>query len=211
VLVAMSGGPRRRSRIAGRAQQRIDYTLDRLRRAGYVRTVRSLGSAGSSDPLYEIADDYLAFWFAVLRDDADLVEGGQGAAVKKRMVGNWQCHVGNVFERECRAHALRLVKSGALPDDTIVGRWWKDEKVEIDVLGLRGDSPVLIGECRWQDKAFSQRDLAELRRKAAWLPVTEDLRLAFWSRGGPQMAHPDVWSFGPQDLVGQGQGSRPGD
>jgi uncharacterized protein len=37
VLTAMAGGARRRSRIAGRAQQRIDYTLDRLRRAGYVR------------------------------------------------------------------------------------------------------------------------------------------------------------------------------
>lgn len=31
---ALGAGTRRRSRIAGRAQQRIDYTLDRLRRAG---------------------------------------------------------------------------------------------------------------------------------------------------------------------------------
>ncbi|HEX5493446.1 MAG TPA: ATP-binding protein, partial [Mycobacteriales bacterium] len=81
VLTAMAGGARRRSRIAGRAQQRIDYTLDRLRRAGYVRAVRSLGSGGSADPRYEIADDYLAYWFAVLRDDADLIEGEQGSAV----------------------------------------------------------------------------------------------------------------------------------
>ncbi|MGH3737299.1 MAG: AAA family ATPase, partial [Micromonosporaceae bacterium] len=40
VLVAMAGGARRRSRIASRAQQRIDYTLDRLRRAGYINVVR---------------------------------------------------------------------------------------------------------------------------------------------------------------------------
>jgi hypothetical protein len=40
----------------------------------------SVGSV-TADPLYEIADTYLAFWFGVLRDDVDLIEGGQGAAV----------------------------------------------------------------------------------------------------------------------------------
>jgi hypothetical protein len=37
VLAAIGFGARRRSRIAGRAQQRIDDTLERLRRAGYVK------------------------------------------------------------------------------------------------------------------------------------------------------------------------------
>ena len=44
-----------------------------------MRLVRALGSGGSTDPLYEIADDYLAYWFGVLRDDADLIEGGAGS------------------------------------------------------------------------------------------------------------------------------------
>ncbi|GGM63914.1 DUF234 domain-containing protein [Dactylosporangium sucinum] len=51
-----------------------------------------------------------------------------------------------------RDHAQRLVASGTLPSDTVIGRWWKDETVEIDVLGLTGDRPVLVGECRWQAK-----------------------------------------------------------
>jgi hypothetical protein len=70
VLAALGAGTRRRSRIASRAQQRIDYTLDRLRRAGYVHAVRPHGAPATADPLYEISDPYLAFWFAVLRDDA---------------------------------------------------------------------------------------------------------------------------------------------
>jgi hypothetical protein len=145
VLSAMAGGARRRSRIAGRAQQRIDYTLDRLKRAGYIRVVRSIGEAGSPDPLYEIADDYLAHWFTVLRDDADLIEGGQGPAVRQRTVGRWQTHVARVFEAEARAHAQRLVGAGQLPADTVVGRWWRDETAEIDVLGLSQAAPVLVG------------------------------------------------------------------
>jgi hypothetical protein len=207
VLTAMAGGARRRSRIAGRAQQRIDYTLDRLRRAGYVRVVRSIGTGGSPDPMYEIADDYLAFWFAVLRDDADLIEGGQGGAVQRRTVGRWRTHVARIFEAEARAHAQRLVAAGELPPETVIGRWWRDEVAEIDVLGLTGDGPVLIGECRWQAKEVTERDLAELRRRGGHLPTSagHGTTYAFWARGGPTPAlsrHPDVRTFTPAALVG---------
>jgi AAA+ ATPase superfamily predicted ATPase len=204
VLTAMAGGARRRSRIAGRAQQRIDYTLDRLRRAGYVRTVRSIGDSGSSDPMYEIADDYLAYWFAVLRDDADLVDGGQGEAVRRRTAGRWQTHMGRVFEAAARAHAQRLVNRGELPPDTIVGRWWRDETAEIDVLALQADQAVLVGECRWQAKELTERDLVELRRKAALMPHAASIRYAFWSRGGLSEAlaqHPDVRVHSPADVL----------
>jgi AAA+ ATPase superfamily predicted ATPase len=206
VLTAMAGGARRRSRIAGRAQQRIDYTLDRLRRAGYVRTVRSLGTTGSPDPLYEIADDYLTYWFRVLRDDADLIEGGQGHAVQRRTAGRWQQHLAQVFEAAARDHAARLVTAGDLPPDTVVGRWWKDETVEIDVLGLAGDHPVLVGECRWQATPLTARDLGDLQRRAAHLPEPgpAGVRYAFWSRGGADPAltgRTDVLTFTPADLL----------
>jgi AAA+ ATPase superfamily predicted ATPase len=209
VLTAMAGGARRRSRIAGRAQQRIDYTLDRLRRAGYVRTVRALGTGGSTDPMYEITDDYLAFWFAVLRDDADLIDGGQGPAVRQRTSGRWQTHLARVFEAAARDHAQRMVAAGTLPGDTVIGRWWKDEIVEIDVLGLAGDHPVLVGECRWQAKPLTQRDLSDLRRRAAHLPSPGQagLTFAFWSRGGADESladHPDVRTFTPADMFDAG-------
>lgn len=208
VLTAMAGGARRRSRIASRAQQRIEYTLDRLRRAGYVRAVRPIGVEGSPDPLYEIADAYLAYWFAVLRDDADLIEGGQGDAVRRRTDGRWRRHLAWVFEAEARAHAQRMVGGGELPPDAVIGRWWRDELAEIDVLALRGDRPVLIGESRWQSTELTERDLADLRRKAGYLPVaaTPETTYAFWSRGGPSEAlarHPDVRAYTPADLVGQ--------
>jgi uncharacterized protein len=205
VLSAMAGGARRRSRIAGRAQQRIDYTLDRLGRAGYTRVVRAIGEGGSPDPLYEIADDYLAYWFTVLREDADLIEGGQGAAVRQRTAGRWQTHVARVFEAEARAHAQRLVEAGELPADTVVGRWWRDETAEIDVLGLSQAGPVLIGEARWQASHIGARDLAELRRKSSYLPAAPAAaRYAFWARGGATAAvltHPDVHVYTPADML----------
>lgn len=184
VLGAIGGGARRRSRIAGRAQQRIDYTLERLRRSGYVRRTVPLGHV-TADPLYEIADTYLAFWFGVLRDDVDLIEGGQGVAVRHRTEQRLQQHIGRVFENACRDHATRLVRDGILPQNMVTGRWWQDETAEIDVLGMIGDTTALIGECRWQSSPLTGHDLAELYRKAAFVPQpADDLTLMFWTRSG---------------------------
>ncbi len=198
VLGALGAGTRWHSRIAGRAQQRIDYTLDRLRRAGYVRAVRPHGAPRTADPMYEIADPYLAFWFAVLREDADLVEGGQGHAVQQRVRECWQAHLGRVFEEVAREHAVRLVGSGELPAQMTVGRWWRDELAEIDVLGLLGGRTRLVGEARWQSHPLGLRDLQALRAKLRYLPEPHrDVEFALWSRGG---GGPDVFGEGPVRL-----------
>jgi hypothetical protein len=109
-----------------------------------------------------------------------------------------------VFEAQARAHAQRLVAAGELPEDAVVGRWWRDEQAEIDVLALSGDRPVLVGECRWQAGELTERDLAELRRRAGHLAGdVSQVTYAFWSRGGASEAlarHPDVRTFTPADL-----------
>jgi hypothetical protein len=196
VLAAIGYGARRRSRIAGRAQQRIDYTLDRLWRSGYIRRVVPIGHA-TADPLYEIADTYLALWFGVLRDDVDLIEGGQGDAVQRRTEQRLQQHVGRVFESACRDHAARLARDGELPPEMIIGRWWRDEIAEVDVLGMIGDQSALLGECRWQASPLTNRDLIDLQRKIAYIPDPgDDLTLMFWSRSGTaEQGFPSkVWS-----------------
>ena len=184
MLAAIGFGARRRSRIAGRAQQRIDYTLERLRRAGYVRRTVPVGSV-TSDPLYEIADTYLAFWFGVLRDDVDLIEGGQGAAVRQRTAARLDQHVARVFETACRDHAALLARDGEFASDMIIGRWWRDETVEIDVLGISGDGTAMVGECRWQRAPLTMRDVLELQRKISFAPApAAEVRLLFWTRTG---------------------------
>ena len=185
VLATMANGPTRRSKIASRAQQRIDQTLTRLQRSGYVIAERPLGSAVSADPLYRLTDPYLRFWFSVLRADAELIDGGQGKAVLRRVAPRWAAHVQSVFEEIARLHAIREVSGGRLPE-CIIGRWWKDEQVEIDVLGLDSDdNAVLIGEAKWQDRPFTPAQLAKVRASAAILPrVAASHRIAIWSRNG---------------------------
>jgi hypothetical protein len=128
--------------------------------------------------------------------------------VLRRTDGRWRRHLAWVFEAGARNHAQRMVAAGELPPDTVVGRWWRDETAEIDVLALRGDRPVLIGECRWQAREVTERDLTELRVRAAHLDVAPDDRTtyAFWARGRTDAVlarHPDVRAFTPADLLAE--------
>jgi len=67
----------------------------------------------------------------------------------------------------------------------IIGRWWRDEIAEVDVLGMIGDQTALLGECRWQASPLTSRDLIDLQRKIAYIPDPgDDLTLMFWSRSG---------------------------
>ncbi len=196
ILAAIGRGRTRPSQIAGETGQRIERPLDLLCAIGLVRRSLPLGAPKGARPTYEIADPYLAFWFRVLYSDADRIEGGQGRAVLRQRRPEWERHLGWVFEELARAHAVRLVRTGRLPEDLVVGRWWRPgpEPCEIGVLGLRGSRAALVGEARWQRQPIGQRDLRALLAKlsCALEPVADPV-LAFWSRSG---ADPSVLAAG---------------
>ena len=76
-----------------------------------------------------------------------------------------------------------------------VGRWWRDELAEIDVLGLLDERTRLVGEARWQSHPLGLRDLQAQRAKLRYLPEPHrDVEFALWSRGG---GGPDVSGDGP--------------
>jgi hypothetical protein len=206
ILAAIGRGRTRAGEIAADADQRIEHPLDVLVRAGFVRRSVPVGAPRRARPLYEIEDSYLAFWFGVLYADLHLIEGGQGRAVLRRRSPDWQRHVGWAFEELARAHARRLVATGAIADDLVVGRWWSSSgpPLEIDVLGLQGTRAVLVGEARWQERPLGSRDIAELTVKASRLPHALDApTLAFWSRGGLADGVGDARSFRLEDALAE--------
>lgn len=187
ILAAIGRGRTRLSEIASEAGQRIEHPLDVLIRAGFVQRSVPIGAPRRARPLYQIGDAYLAFWFGVLYSDLPQIEAGQGKAVIQRRRPQWQRHLGWVFEEAARAHAVRLVQRGELPDDLVIGRWWSTSgpPTEVDVLGMRGATACLLGEARWQERPLGARDLRELMAKAARIPnVAGDPVLALWGRGG---------------------------
>jgi len=200
VLAAIGRGRTRPSQIASEVGQRIERPLDILCAIGMVRRQLPVGAPKGARPSYEIADPYLAFWFRVLYSEAERIEGGQGRSVLRMRRPEWERHVGWVFEEVARAHAIRLAAGGDLPEDLLIGRWWRlgPDPCEIDVLGLRGGQTALIGEARWQRRPITRRDLRELLAKANCAPAPrDDPIVAFWSRRG---AEPEVTAAGAKSF-----------
>ncbi len=187
ILAAIGRGRTRYAEIAGEAGQRVEYPLEVLARSGFVAKVGPVGAPRASRTIYMITDPYLAFWFRVLYSDLALIHGGQGRAVLQRARPRWHSHLGQVFEDVARAHAQRLVATGELPADLVIGRWWAvtGEPCEVDVLGLRGSRTALLGEAKWQAHPLDTRDLEALRRKTPRTPEPIDAPLyLLWGRAG---------------------------
>jgi len=187
--------------------KKIAYSLSLLERAGFIRKAIPLAAPKGARGHYEIDDAYLNFWFRVLSSDATLVEAGQGAAVLARRREEWEKHVRWVFEEAARDHARRLVASGELPKDMLLGRWWRHDRgldVEIDVLGIQGHKTSLIGGVRWSAKPLPLGALTEMERMAAHAPSPgQNITYALWTRSGVDRALTDrgARSFTVADML----------
>lgn len=187
--------------------KKIAYSLNLLDRAGFIRKAVPLAAPKGARGHYEIGDAYLSFWYRVLASDATLVEAGQGAAVLTRRREEWKKHVRWVFEEAARDHARRLVASGELPKDMLLGRWWRHDRglnVEIDVLGIQGHRTSLIGGARWSARPLPLGALTEMERMAAHVPSpAERITYALWTRSGvdPAIPHRDARAFTIADML----------
>jgi AAA+ ATPase superfamily predicted ATPase len=199
ILAAIGTGSTRYAQIANAAGQRIEHPLSMLVDTGFVSKLLPLGAPKGARPSYQIEDPYLRFWFQVLYSDLALIDAGQGEAVLRRAWPRWQQHLGHVFEAAARAHAQRLVASGELAPDLVVGRWWSIGKpaVEIDVVGFRGRRAALVGEAKWRERPLDVADLEALQRKLTALPEREPSQiLALWGRHGVTDAVRDSGALG---------------
>lgn len=120
---------------------------------------------------YRLADPFMRFWFRfVFPYQADLAAGLRPEDHYDRNVAPFLAeHSAPAFEDVCRAW-VRRQHGGAV--DT-VGAWWglarhdlRRRKVrsseEIDVVGARGSSITIAGECRWQGRPISRDVLDDL-------------------------------------------------
>ena len=187
ILAAIGRGRTRYAEIAGEAGQRVEHALDVLMRSGFVTKVAPVGAPRAARGVYAIGDPYLAFWFRVLYSDLPHIEGGQGAAVLRRVRPRWHAHLGHVFEDAARWHARQLVLRGHWPPGLVIGRWWavSGEPCEVDVLGLDGGRTALLGEAKWQAGPLGPSELEAVRRKAVRVPQPVSSPIyALWGRAG---------------------------
>jgi AAA+ ATPase superfamily predicted ATPase len=175
VLFAMARGRRLVKDIAkdaGVPERSLHYYLEQLVSLGFVS--RRLPLTGEKVPARNVAfvleDPLLRFWFRFVFPHGSFVQRhGPRQAWSVLVKPGLEAYFGGCFERLCR-EALPLVLEQEGVETTVeTGEWW-GPTAQIDVVGLRGDGWVELGECKWGAVKSRPALEAELRAKIDAFP-----------------------------------------
>ncbi len=212
ILALIGSGCHRLSEIAGRLGRpatSLTRPLARLIDLGLVRRDVPFGATARSGKrtAYRIADPFLRFWFRFVEPNRSRLEARLIENVAREVRRAFAHHVSGVWEdlvRESVPHARYFGREWgpAAP-------WWgpgRDRSpMEVDVVAESADGEaLLVGEAKWSDRLDWARDVADLRRKAANLPLAEgkDVRLALWVKSPPRTLGRDATCFTAREVLG---------
>ncbi len=204
ILEAMASGSTRLSEIASRSGMRATelprYMTVLERDLNLVRREYPLLEAGKRGKArYLIADNFFRFWFRFLYPNWDLVEMGRHERLMGLIQRDLDLHTSEVFENVAKEHFIRD------QDVEKVGRWWKGE-VEIDLVGIRRDPPLVVfAEVKWSSKPVGREILNSLIRKAAHFPWRRERReekYVLYSRSGFSFSTEEAKLVDLREIVG---------
>ena len=175
ILMAVAGGATRHKDIArelGGDTRNLNYYLKQLVRIGYLGKRHPVGNSRTPERQvnYEISDALLRFWFHFIYPHESQIralskEMAFQTIIKPGLAAYW----GECFERLCRESLPLIYAAEQISGWRAIGEYW-DKKVQIDVVGVRNDNWIDLGECRWGHVASLPALQAELLAKAAKFP-----------------------------------------
>ena len=196
ILMVLAGGAMRSSDIARQAgigDRSLHYYLDQLASLGYIGKHYPLTSRRPKvrDVRYRLLDPFLRFWFRFVYPHTSLIaQVGAHRAVTQLIQPELDAYFGLCFESLCREALPLLYEKENVSTLYEVGSYW-DSLVQIDVVGVRRDGWIDIGECKWGTVKSWVSAAAELDEKVRHYPNAEDAtfgrRLFVRSlKGGPK-------------------------
>lgn len=129
-----------------------------------------LSKDGTQNVRYEIADNFLRFWFRYINQNQDFIESGNLKGLAELIKSDYPTYSGMVLERYFRQ---KLSEQMLYRN---IGSWWETSKGknipqnEVDIVAIYADNKkVLIGEVKRQRKSFKpelfQAKVEQLRTK----------------------------------------------
>jgi len=185
VLMSLATGSLRAVDIArksGIPSANLQYYLKHLLELGYLkrRLPLSSRSAGAHAVRYAVADPVLRFWFRFIFPHASrIVSLGPAAAYDQLISPELEAYCGQCFEGLCRQALPRLYRREPVHGAFEIGEYW-DSRVQIDVVGLRDDGRIDLGECRWGPVGSWSGLVQELGRRIAAYPNPENRTVQGW-------------------------------
>jgi AAA+ ATPase superfamily predicted ATPase len=175
VLTGIAHGTLTRKQLAqliGVSESNLSFYLDQLVSLGYVRRLYPLSSRrpAARAVRFALADPLLSFWFRFVEEtERHAALAGASRAVAARIVPGLESYFGRCFEGLCReALAAMYVREG-VSSSFEIGEYWSDG-VQIDVVGMREDGVVDLGECKWGTVRSTRAVAEELEGKVRGFP-----------------------------------------
>lgn len=175
VLHAIAAGAGATKDIAARAglpERSLPYYLEQLVQLGYVARRMPLTGAKPSrwHVRFSLEDPLLRFYFRFVFPHRGFVQRyGPKRAWRELVAPGLDAYFGGCFERLCRQALPALWAEEGVSAGGEVGEYW-DKQVQIDVVGIRDDGWLDLGECKWGTPGSAAALSAELEAKAVGHP-----------------------------------------
>ncbi len=177
VLRAIAGGRTRFGEIRSVLNTLPTRTLADLKQLRLIERVTPVTEKPSTKlSYYRIADNFLAFWLAVIERHRPAIEQGLGESVVDVVVEEFDDYMGARWEMAVREHiSVEAVRGAFGPGIVAVGEYWRtrvgptEDPCQLDVLALSGRQRrvAVVGEVTWARRQQAPRLLADLRRTVA--------------------------------------------
>ncbi|MBI4396225.1 MAG: ATP-binding protein, partial [Elusimicrobia bacterium] len=175
VLMALSEGAlpsRDIARRTGIGDRSLHYYLQNLVELGYLGRRYPVADIprAARHIRYEVTDPLLRFWFRfVYPQTSSLLRLGPVRALDTLVRPHLPAYFGRCFEGLCREALPSLYEKEGVSASFEVGEYW-DKNVQVDVVGLRQDGWVDLGECKWGNRGSPASAVAELKAKVPLYP-----------------------------------------
>jgi|LakMenEpi03Aug12_release.lakeMendotaPanAssembly.Ray.scaffolds.fasta_scaffold57973_4 AAA+ ATPase superfamily predicted ATPase len=164
IMSIIGGGVHRSSEIAARLEKPatfISRPLANLIQMDYLKKEIPFGEneKNSKKSLYKIKDPYLSFYFRYIVNNKSRIEADKSQEVYTDIKKTISIYLGDVWESLSRDFVTHSNIQNIKWDTA--KRWWgkgiDHKEMEIDILADSIDKKyILIGECKWSDKADIQ-------------------------------------------------------
>lgn len=204
VTAAGRGSAREIAAATGLPERGLHYYLNQLTDLGYLRRRRPLdgGRPNVREVRFALDDALIAFWYRFVFPNTSLLRSeGPAGAYRDRVAPGLDAWFGGRFELLCREALPRLYAREGVRAGFEIGEYW-NAHTQIDVVGVRDDGWIDLGECKWGAVRSPKALEAELERKTARYPNRPGSSLGrrFFTRRKPEArAGADNW-YSLEDL-----------
>jgi AAA+ ATPase superfamily predicted ATPase len=160
------------ARAVGLSTSALAPHLKNLVALGYLERVAPLSPRRPprTAVVYRVADAILRFWFRFVEPNASMLRRiSPERAVEQLVTPHWEAFCGEGFERLCREAMPHYYDDEGVTGRFDVGEYW-DRDIQVDVVGLRSDGWVDLGECKWATHPTPAEAARELQLRAGRYP-----------------------------------------